>query len=453
MRLNSRWWWLTSTFVLGLYCQANIPLTHLPLNSFIGNDSPDSQTTFIPKVQQTKPAREADQCLIRAIMEEDQELIDRCIEREADINFRGKGGWTPLMVAATRGNVAILEHLLGLGANIEDVSDEGWSSLMLAVYQGHHQACVFLLGQGADISRAAYVKSDFVIGKRTGNGIDFLERLIEEYRDLDDGARYKNFFHLNTLMIAVLRRQRAVLDLLMAHDAAIDSRNAGGISPLFWAVVNGDRQMVAQLLDYRADVNLRSPLGKTPLMFAAGFGFDDICLQLINAGANPNLIDDTGNSSLTYAVRLGRKKCISLLLQQPNLKLDPKPTQDHTALLMAVQIGDLDLVRLFLRQGASVDHPNRRGETALWTAAKYGHLEVLNLLLRQKPNLAAVDTPTGNSALHLAVREGHENIVKRLIQADAPLHLRNRKGQTVLDLARASGQTNLVKLLLKSETN
>nr|WP_243435859.1 ankyrin repeat domain-containing protein [Acanthopleuribacter pedis] len=413
----------------------------------------DSQQTFIPKVQQTRPAREADQCLIRAIMEEDVALIDRCIAREADINFRGNGGWTPLMVAATRGNVTILEHLLGLGANVEDVSDEGWSSLMLAVYQGHEQAVLFLLQQGADLTRAAYVKSDFVVGKRTNTGIDFLERLVAEYRALGDNAQFKNFFHLNTLMIAVLRNQRDILDILVQEGADINSLNAGGISPLFWAIVTGDRQMVAQMLAFRANVNLRSPLGKTPLMFAAGFGFEDICLLLINAGAETNAIDRTGNSSLTYAVRLGRKKCVSLLLQQPHVKLNPKPYQTHTPLLMAIQAGDTDVVRMLVKRGADINHPNKQGETPVCAAVRQDRPEVLALLLRYKPDLSAAYPRSGNTALHLAVIQNHEAMVRRLIAADAPLHLRNNDGHTVLDLARENGHTNLVKILLKSETN
>jgi len=60
-------------------------------------------------------------------------------------------GWTPLMVAAERGNVIAATDLLNIRANVNSKDYEGRTALNLAMMGGHGHMVELLLGHGASI--------------------------------------------------------------------------------------------------------------------------------------------------------------------------------------------------------------------------------------------------------------------------------------------------------------
>ena len=65
-----------------------------------------------------------------------------------------------------------------------------------------------------------------------------------------------------------------------------------------------------------------------------------------------------------------------------------------TLLYSAAAIGHLEMVRMLVKRGASVDLPNSRGFTALMTAAISGHLSTLRLLLQHTRPTLTCRSPT-----------------------------------------------------------
>jgi ankyrin repeat protein len=76
-------------------------------------------------------------------------------------------------------------------------------------------------------------------------------------------------------------------------------------------------------------------------------------------------------------------------------------------------------VRLLLEHRADVNAPDQSGETALHLAARGGHEAVVRLLLEYRADVNAPDQ-SGGTALHLAARGGHEAVV-RLLEAKKEL--------------------------------
>jgi ankyrin repeat protein len=74
-------------------------------------------------------------------------LVERLIKAGADVN---KTGWTPLHYAATAGNVAIVRVLLEQHAYIDAESPNGTTPLMMAARYGSPGAVKVLLEEGAD---------------------------------------------------------------------------------------------------------------------------------------------------------------------------------------------------------------------------------------------------------------------------------------------------------------
>ena len=91
--------------------------------------------------------------------------------------------------------------------------------------------------------------------------------------------------------------------------------------------------------------------------------------------------------------------------------------------------GHVDIVRMLLNRGASVDLPGRFGATPLMAAAGYGHLSTVHVLLQHSAN-PDLQCNRGYTALMLA--EGQEECVQALLQAKANTKLVNGDGRTAL---------------------
>ena len=103
-----------------------------------------------------------------------------------------------------------------------------------------------------------------------------------------------------------------------------------------------------------------------------------------------------------------------------------------------IVIGDL------LREGVSPVAKN----TALRIASKEGHVELVEMLLNNGANVNAKNS-YGVTALHIASREGHTDIVAMLLEKGADVNAKSDGGYTALISASESGHTETVAMLLE----
>ena len=89
------------------------------------------------------------------------------------------------------------------------------------------------------------------------------------------------------------------------------------------------------------------------------------------------------------------------------------------------------------------------GNTALLLASRHGHLEVVRLLLEfgADKDLATIE---GGTALMLAAQEGHVEIARLLLDMGASKDLTTSNGTTALMLASGEGHLGVLQLLLKA---
>jgi len=94
------------------------------------------------------------EAILDAIRVGDAEAVERLATPET-VNAAGPGGVTPLMVAAVRGQRAIVACLLAAGAAVDAVDDRGFTALFHGCYdpdedRGHPDVVELLLAAGAD---------------------------------------------------------------------------------------------------------------------------------------------------------------------------------------------------------------------------------------------------------------------------------------------------------------
>ena len=110
----------------------------------------------------------------------------------------------------------------------------------------------------------------------------------------------------------------------------------------------------------------------------------------------------------------------------------------------------MDLVKIFLDNGASVDPRNKNETTPLIVATQYGHLEIVKILSNRGADLDAKKKGDWR-ALHFAALKGHTEIVEFLLENGAEINAKDKNNLTPFHFAAKNIQTEVLKFLIEKE--
>ena len=211
---------------------------------------------------------------------------------------------------------------------------------------------------------------------------------------------------------AVMARDKAKVEALLAQGADVNARGEDEETPLRWAAVITKAEDIAELLLVKgADVNAREKGGNTPLHTAISHENRDVAMLLLAKGADVNAKGLFGWTPLHSATVKGNIKFAEILLAKG---ADVNATDDDGDTPLA-KANKKDLAELLVAKGADVNAKNLKGRTPLHRAAEWGHKDGAQVLLANGADVNAKDTQ-GNTPLRLA--EGLEQkVVAELLKA------------------------------------
>lgn len=162
--------------------------------------------------------------------------------------------------------------------------------------------------------------------------------------------------------------------------------------------------------------------------------FDDASAvkKALGHGVDPNVTDPQGTPLIVLAAREKSDKVADALMADPKTNLEKLDTAGENAVMLAALNNDVGLVKALIEKGAEV---NKKGWAPLHYAATNGHDDVVKLLL---DNSAYIDagSPNGTTPLMMAARGNHLSTVKVLLDAGADSRVKNQLGLTALDFAK-----------------
>ncbi len=229
-----------------------------------------------------------------------------------------------------------------------------------------------------------------------------------------------------------------------------------GTTALIESVRKGDVALVQFLLKNGANPNIRNSMGFTALTMAALQGHDLLTQLLLEHGASQDIKDLSGNTPLIIASGSGHIKVVQQLLMHEQESttqsiidiVDMQNVYRSTALLEATRNHHAHIALMLLEHCANPDTGNHQGLTPLMVAAGNGSLPVVIRLLECDACPDAQDKQ-GNTALIKAIERNQSQVVPLLLACsdEAHLALRNKKGQTALDVAQARKRNHIAQLL------
>ncbi|OBT62485.1 hypothetical protein VE03_08003 [Pseudogymnoascus sp. 23342-1-I1] len=257
-------------------------------------------------------------------------IIKLLIDHGSLVNAQNGDGQTPLHQAATRPEkgVAIAKLLLYHGALVNIQDNDNVTPLYAAAW-GYTDMVKLLLSHGAQVNLS-------------NNG------------------------GVTPLSLAGKRKELDIAKLLLAHGALVDVQNRFDSTPLLEAAAHGWVPIAQLLLTHGAQVNLPNNRGETPLHEAIRRGRLDMAEFLLGHGALVNMRDGLGRNSLhCVAGQLGKRtseQFFELLLEHGAL-INAQDNDEVTPLHIALRLGGLNVVKLFIKHRPDIDIKDLRGRS------------------------------------------------------------------------------------------
>ncbi|KAK9511124.1 hypothetical protein O3M35_005745 [Rhynocoris fuscipes] len=399
--------------------------------------------------------------LVQAVQDGDIDEVRTLIEKGVNINVFTSGK-TPLSIAATQGNVSMLELLINSGQftklnkkqNHNPMNESGAKHKIRRKREKSSNNGYYVIIHDESDSKQHSPESESDVNKNTSlavddvttpEGMDNLEWDMEVEGSEEENSQLSeteeiwsnqyrwyakilaNTYQIpqETNYICDVNLQDSVgrcaihyaaeyghinaVKLLLNAGCKADIGDIDSVAPLHLACSRGHTAVVQTLLDTGALVNIRTTDKLTPLHYAATRGYVDIVESLVRRGANIDALDSS----------------------------------ERTPLKLAASRNLLDVVEVLIRYGARVNIEDVKGYTALCEAVWQKNVDMVRILLSAGAKL----TPT-SYLLHYAILHRQPQMVEVLVKAGAVINIRDDLGNTPLICAASSGQADIVKILL-----
>ncbi len=376
--------------------------------------------------------------LVYAAEKLNQSLVTLLLSEGAGVKTKNNEGKTALMMAAAGGGSKIVELLLQEGADLRARSKIGDTALSLAA--GRSSATVKLLLKWAEDLQIDDINAEGALVNACRNGNDEITRLLiakNPQIKISGGVPERK------LVFAILRGDmKKVRETAEAAD--IECVTEWGDTPLVLASSLGYSNFVEFLLTKKPAVNRRVGQDRTALMNAAANGHKDVVTILLNGGAEVNAKDRNGAGPLFLSVAAGKIETAKLLLAK-GAEINAVNTDGLSPLAKATLSGNLELMKILLAAGADIETRDKSGATPLLQAATQGHFEAAKLLIKRADVNAKNNQK--NSALSLAVRNGHKDVIRLLVSHGCDLNARDWEGKTPLNLAVETNRNDIAEII------
>ena len=379
-------------------------------------------------------------------------MLKLLLESGADANTPDGAGETPLMAATQVGSLDSVKTLLSAGATL-DARDRTFqqTALMVAVRANHPDLVRYFIEQGAAVNAQTrtgdaprWVLPNSVPG--FGHGIGIIRGGLPER-----GSRYLIPGAMTPLMYAARDGRMESARLLLDAGAGIEQADANGVTPLLAAIGNNHPDVARLFIERGANINAMDWYGRTPLWTAVearNMDFDNnTFVNNVDRAPLLDLIKVLLDKGAAVNTRTKESPPIRQKMLATTGTLEWVDFTGQTPFIRAALAGDVTVMKLLLAHGADPKISTFGGTTALMAAAGVNWvvdqtsdegpkalLEAVQLCVDLGLDVNAINS-MGLTALHGAANRGSDDIIKFLVSKGARLDIKDKEGRTPLTWA------------------
>lgn len=366
--------------------------------------------------------------LMKAVVKGHAHLIPVLTGAGVDVNGRGKVGYTPLHAAAVYGGSWMIPLLAKAGADINCMSSGGFafSPMHMAAYRGDEAGIAALLASGANID-VCTPRRFTPLHTAAQHGHDHLVTLLIE-SGCDRHARSST--GMTALHMAAMQGLKSTAKLLLKYGLDPDARDENGHTPDNCADVWGMNDIRWWFLK-RQDSNPAS-------------------ISRNKLHADSQEVYEYDHTNLSSNVRAG--EWITLKDVIPRTRDGHyQDSRGHTLLHLAAVLGHQKTAEVLIEMcGVYPGVLTHRGQTADELALQNGHLQVAEALIQARKRDEAGKSQEELYGELLGVISTGDDVKKAsaLVKAGAPLEPTGEYSTHSLVLAITSNRPRIVSLLL-----
>ncbi|WP_233188729.1 ankyrin repeat domain-containing protein [Tenacibaculum sp. SG-28] len=347
--------------------------------------------------------------------------------------------------AAYKGNVALMEYLIGKNARMDLKDSHGYSVLTFAAATGQKNTKVYdlCLENGSSITETDdHGANALLLIMPHLNDLKMLDYFTEKGLRLsskdNDGNGAFNYGTKNG--------NSAILKELIAAGVPYKGLNNNGGNAMFMATQRARKGY--NLLSFYKELealgvapNIVNKQGKTPLHNIAYANKDkETIAYFIEKGTNINQEDIDGNTPLLNASSVNSLEVITLLIDD-NTDINHQNKQGKTAISNAIERNSMDVVSYLLKQGAKTNVKDQKGNSLAYYLVHGYNAQKPKDFQDKKSALIAKGVPmkevqhNANTLFHIGLEKNSIALLKEIHAMGIDVNAINSDGLTVLHKA------------------
>ena len=414
----------------------------------------------------------------------DINILKLLLERKANPNILSDEGNSALtyLIFYKIGNIEAVELLIKYGADIDMHNDNKYSILSYACLPEFRNIEIIetLLRHKANpnLETKKGIYPLYVTTHGVGASPELTKLLIKYGADVNKG----NDINTRPIHNSAYRETTEIAKILIDNGAELNVENESAQIPLISACEKMNFEMVKLFLENGANPNLENKKSFYPLFVSThgATASPEITKLLIKHGADVNKGNDINTRPIHNAPFRETTEIAQILIAN-NAELNVENESAQVPLISACEKNNFEMVKLFLENGSNPNYQNKKGNTPLLMACNESDIEIIELLIKSGADTNLIDNNLGISPLLVAygrfdtdilklILDNGANIdfkneyyggvtvlmkacldevifIKTLLEYNPDLSITNNSGETVLDIARMTENTEIMRLL------
>jgi ankyrin repeat protein len=230
-------------------------------------------------------------------------------------------------------------------------------------------------------------------------------------------------------------------------------RNTSERSALMIAAQHGQLSVVRYLIKFGANVLARDFRNQTAFHLSCKNGHFRVMMFLwLNCEVDMRRVNSEGRTALLLAVQGGNLEIVKLLLLY-DLNANVRDIYGQDMIIIAAYEGHTKMVEWMMKNGSDLDTRDYSALTPLMVAARAGRVEIVICILEAHHKSLNQKDRFGRTAFLLAAKQGHVSVLSALFNSNAALTDVDQQGRSALMLAVREGHVDCVDWLLANQVD